>query len=176
MLKALCIAFFLMAGFAVADEDAVTPEREAAAMTFAKRHHPELHALLVQLKQMDTDGYETAIRELFQTSERLAKVKSTRPDRYETDLAIWKIDSRVRLMAVQSRGSEKEARAEIKKLLLEKYKLRVQQMKQDRDRLEERIKKMNETIDHAKKNSDKLADREIDRLFRTVRTRQNNQK
>lgn len=167
--------FSLTGAVVLADEaDAVTPEREAAALTFAKRHHAELHELLVQLKDMDAQGYEKAIRELFRTSERLAKLKSIRQDRYEVDLAIWKIDSRVRLMAVQSRGGMPETvRAEMKKLLLEKNRLRIEQMKADRDRLVTRLEKMNQTIEQSKENSEDLADREIERLLKTVRTRQN---
>src|SRR6185436_5664149 len=50
----------------------ITPEREAAAVTFVKLHHPDLAELLGHLKQSNPREYQRAIRDLFRTSENLA--------------------------------------------------------------------------------------------------------
>src|SRR5687767_13810045 len=53
----------------------ITPEREAAVMTFVKHHHAELAELLIHLKENAPKEYERAVRDLFRTSERLAQVQ-----------------------------------------------------------------------------------------------------
>jgi hypothetical protein len=54
----------------------VTPERQAAVMTFVQRNHPELADLLAHLKARQPAEYEGAVRELFRTTERLAQIQS----------------------------------------------------------------------------------------------------
>ncbi len=46
-------------------QPAFTPEREAAALSFVKQHHPELEELLSQLKSGNRPEYRRAINELF---------------------------------------------------------------------------------------------------------------
>src|SRR5688572_7069950 len=62
-----------------------TPEREAAALAFVSMHHAELQKVLNQLKAMQREEYESAIRQLFQTSEQLARLKDQDIQRYELD-------------------------------------------------------------------------------------------
>ena len=80
----------------------LTPEREAAAITFVRQHHAELVDLLNQLKETKPAEYQAAIRELFQTSERLAQLREQDPQRYELELDAWKTKSRIRLLAARS--------------------------------------------------------------------------
>src|SRR5688500_7902960 len=40
----------------------ITPEREAAVMTFVKQHHPELSELLIHLKEHTPKEYDRAVR------------------------------------------------------------------------------------------------------------------
>ncbi|MCA8990383.1 MAG: hypothetical protein KDA88_00295 [Planctomycetaceae bacterium] len=151
------------------EDRAVTPEREAAAMTFAKRHHPELASLVETLKKRDAAGYESAVRELFRTSERLAKLQPRFPDRYSSELEIWKLDSRIRLMAAQSVSGMPEAqRAEMKKLLLLRQEIRLAQVVAERKKLAQRLEKLDESISQLQQQSDELAEKEMDRLLRSV--------
>ena len=79
----------------------VTPEREAAVMTFVKQHHAELAELLVQLKASNSKEYEQAIRELFRTSERLAQIQERDMPQYELELKHWQVQSRVQLLSAR---------------------------------------------------------------------------
>lgn len=160
---------------AAADEgtgdEIFTPEREAAAVTFAKRHHPELAQLLESLKKMDSKRYDAAIQDLFVTSERLAKIQSRTPDRYAADLKIWKLDSRIRLLAAQSVAGMPEARrAELKQLLLDRHAVKVAQLETDRAKLAARLEKLDESIGQLRDQGDELADKEIERLLKSVKT------
>jgi hypothetical protein len=86
---------------AKAARSAFTPEREAAALTFVARHHPELAALLERLKPMNRGEYEKAIGELFRASENLAALRDRDPRRHALMLDAWKARSRVDLLAAQ---------------------------------------------------------------------------
>ncbi len=78
----------------------MTPEREAAALDFVKSHHPELVALLDQLKAKDRRQYDVVVRDLFRTSERLATMHANDLSRYEIALRAWKLKSRIQVLAV----------------------------------------------------------------------------
>lgn len=154
---------------AVDPMDAVTPEREAAALTFARRHHPELADILEPLKSMDRKGYDKAIQELFRTSEQLTKLQARTPSRYESELALWKIDSRIRLLVARAaKGDRDKLRKEVKKLLLDRNDIRMEEYVKEKERLEARISKIDASIDNLKKNGNALADKEIDRLLKSV--------
>ena len=102
----------------------VTPEREAAAQLFAERHHPELARLLGRLRETNPEEYKKAIQELFATSERLARLMGRTPERYELELAAWKVDSRIRLLAARSAmGESADRREALKELLLGKIRV-----------------------------------------------------
>jgi len=151
---------------------AMTPEREAAALTFAKRHHPELVRLLEQLKGMDVSGYKVAITDLFRTSERLAKLQPRQPERYQTELELWKIDSRLRLLAARSSAGMNDAlRDEMLTLLTQRNAIRLAQMRFEQDRLAARLKRLDETIETLETTSQEIADRELAKLLKSVNNR-----
>src|SRR5689334_3765831 len=66
---------------------AVTPEREAAVMTFVQRNHVELADLLGYLKTSQPEEYERAIKDIFRTTERLAAIQERDPLQYELEIA-----------------------------------------------------------------------------------------
>lgn len=152
-----------------------TPEREAAALTFAGMHHPELATLLEQLKSSNPKGYRSAVQELFAQSERLARLQTRTPERYETELALWKLDSRIRLKAARSAMSDAtETREELKSLLLERNDLRLSLMRQDRDRQAARLEKLDGSIQQMEQHREQSADNELERLLNTARSRVKN--
>jgi hypothetical protein len=157
------------------DLPSFTPEREAAALTFAGMHHPELASLLEQLKSSNPKGYRSAVQELFAQSERLARLQTRTPERYETELALWKLDSRIRLKAARSAMSDAtETREELKALLLERNDLRLSLMRQDRDRQAVRLEKLDASIQQMEQNREQAADNELERLLNTARNRVKN--
>jgi len=152
-----------------------TPEREAAALTFASLHHPELATLLDQLKSSNPKGYRSAVQELFAQSERLARLQTRTPERYETELALWKLDSRIRLRAARSAMSDAdEAREELKALLLERNDLRLLLLRQDRERQAVRLEKLDASIQQMEQNREQAADNELERLLSNARNRVKN--
>jgi hypothetical protein len=160
-------------GAKVAKEEklpAFTPEREAAALTFARRNHPELADLLAQLKTTNHNEYERAIRELFQTSETLADTKVRDPQRYDVDLRGWIVQSRIRLLAARiSMARSPALESELKAALNEQLDVRIQHLTLERDRLAGRVQKLDSDIAAARAGRDQDVEKRLHRLVHAVR-------
>src|SRR5688572_7698992 len=129
-------------------QPAFTPEREAAALSFVKQHHPELQELLSQLKSSTRPEYRRAINELFLASERLAASQERDPLKYELDLRAWKIESRIRLLAARLAMTDNDLlQGELKELLLEKVEVQLEQQLLERQRVASRLEKLDTTIE-----------------------------
>lgn len=150
----------------------LTPGREAAAMTFARLHHPELAKLVTRLKKKKTRQYDQAVRQLFQTSERLARTRDKMPDRYELSLEAWKLDSRIRLMAARmTMNSDSQLEEDLKALLRAKAGVRLRQLTKERDRLAERLQRVDALIQRIDSNPNASMKKELQRIKRSFATR-----
>lgn len=125
----------------------VTPEREAAVMTFVERHHPELRELLLNLQRTAPKQYEAAIRDLFRTTERLAQVQERDEERYEHELRMWQLQSRIHLLTARINMDESpELYAQIEEALQERHQLQLSALRAERDRVAERLQKLDEQV------------------------------
>lgn len=145
-----------------------TPERQAAAIEFVRRHHPELAALLARLKKADVAEYRRAVGSLFRASERLAHFQERDPEKYERELKAWKIKSRIQLLVARIRMApeDERPRRELKQALLEQFDLRSTQLVEDRKKLLERLKKVEAQIKVMQKDRDAQVERQFDLLLR----------
>lgn len=151
----------------------LTPGREAAALTFARLHHPELADLLEQLKKTNRPEYRRAIRDLFQESERLARLQENAPERYELAIEAWTLDSRIRLLAARMTMSDDPAfETELKSLLQQRVALRLEDMKRARDRLQQRLERLNAAIEKIEQDPEAAATRDLQRVKRSLRAKQ----
>jgi hypothetical protein len=147
----------------------LTPEREAAAITFVRQHHPELVDLLNQLKESKPAEYQTAIRELFQTSERLAQLREQDPQRYELELAAWKVKSRLQLLAARSTMSaDKAFEDQLHTALTEQADIRLKLLKLDRDRTADRLEKLNKNIEQYQSSEATQVERQFELLLKRI--------
>lgn len=144
----------------------VTPEREAAALTFVKQHHPELAQLLHYLKNNLPKQYDKAARDLFRTSERLAKLRDGGDERrYKMELELWQTRSRIQLLAahLRTRPSVK-LEAELAALLERQYELRLAQLEYSRERAAARVKKLDKQINQFKSTRRQAIERQLQLL------------
>ena len=156
-----------------------TPQRETAALQFVRDHHRELVELLQVLKEADDRGYHRAIRELSRTYEGLARTKERGDlERFEIDLEMWKVDSRIHLAvarlgmnqgetasAAEAAARDDSLRTEIRRLLLQKNQWRLKRLKLDYVRAKTRLDRLAETIDRLEASGDEMADRAIKQLL-----------
>lgn len=149
----------------------LTPAREAAAITFATLHHPELAQLLSRLKRGNQTAYRRAIRQLYLDSERLARIKERSAERYELELQIWKADSRIRLLAARLATADHpdpELESQLRDALRERADLKIRQLEMERQRLLQRVRKIDETISSLKIDREGAAEQHLQRALRSL--------
>ncbi len=176
----LCAAFVLMlaSSYVGAETTPALPAKaEAAAMEFARSHHAELASLLEQLKANAPSEYRSAMIELDKTRERLEKSREKTPERADIELAEWKVNSRIRLLAARlAMGGEPSLEADLKAALRERVDLRVQLMNDERARLRRRLEKLDETIAEQERRAPDQVERELAGLKRGTTATANSSK
>jgi hypothetical protein len=163
--------FFMAATVLVASSlplrgEALTKEQLAkqsvTALEFAKTHHPELASLLEQLRINAPKDFEAAVIDLNRTGERLERVRKNSPERYELELAAWKLDSRVRLLAARlAMGGDSTLEDELRDALEERFDLRIKLLKDERDRLHKRVERLDEQVADQERRVDEILNREF---------------
>ena len=125
-----------------------------------RENHPELAALLEQLKPMKPAEYERAVRELAQVSRSLAAIKARNPQGYELGLDVWKAKSRVELLAAKlasASGPSPELESQLRRAVEDQLDGEIrQQTVRDATRLEERLKKLKENLDRLESRRDSI--------------------
>lgn len=143
----------------------VSKEQESAAMRLVENHHDELLELLIHLKEGLPTEYDRAIRDLSRTSERLSQLEKRDKKRFELELALWKTKSHRQLLQARLlMDKDKALLGQIRETLNEERELHVAVLKHERDRLTNRIQRLNAQI--AKKENNSEA--EIERQLKTL--------
>jgi hypothetical protein len=176
----------LAAGFVVSsaavvkaqpESASVSPAREAKAIAFARKHHPELADLLGRLKQADSQAYERALREVSLNTERLNKLRETDAERYELSLRVWTLDSRVRLAAARSTMSNDPGiEGELRELLRERQDVRLALLKLDRDRLQVRLERLEGQIQQLQSDPESAVTNDLARIQREIKSAANRER
>src|SRR5262245_57903707 len=146
----------------------VTPEREAAVLTFVQRNHAELAELLAALKTNDPEQYQRAIRDIFRTTERLAQIQERDLLQYELEIAAWTAQSRVELLAAKLKmESSDDLIKQLREALKVQNNARVALLKHERQKAADRLSKLDSDIARFEGDGDEVADRQLKVLVRT---------
>ncbi len=145
----------------------VTPEREAAVLTFVQRNHAELADLLAALKTNDPEQYERAVRDIFRTTERLAQIQERDPLQYELEVAAWTAQSRVELLAAKLKmESSDELIKQLREALKTQNEARVALLKHERKKAADRLGKLDAEIARYESERDDVVNRQLKILGR----------
>jgi hypothetical protein len=140
----------------------LTPEREAAVMTFVKLNHPDLEMLLTHLKQSEPKEYEKAVRDLTRVIDRLAASKDRDADMYELELRSWKTQSRLQLLSArQAMGASDDLRDEMREVIREQGEVRAEMLKREKQRIQERLNKIESELGRLEKNPDRWVEQQL---------------
>jgi hypothetical protein len=147
----------------------VDARTRAAALKFAREHHPELANLLQVLRKADAQNYKAAISELALHSERLARLAERKDERYPVSLDLWKLDSRIRLAVARlTMAGDDEIDAKIRPLLVERSGLRLSLLQLEAKRQTTRLQKLEEQIATLSTDSDDRIAAEIERIRKSI--------
>lgn len=148
-----------------------TKEREAAAFTFVREHHPELANLLEQLKADDRIEYRRAVVELFAASERLAQIQENNPARYELELRLWKLNSRIHVLAARlSMGIDPAADDELRRALADELLVRQQLIQLERDRAAVRLGNLEKQLETLRRDEPTQIEQRRERVLKNARS------
>ena len=155
----------------------VDAKTRAAALKFAREHHPELAKLLQVLRKADAQNYKTAISELALQSERLARLAERKDERYPVSLDLWKLDSRIRLAVARlTMAGDDELAAKIRPLLIERSILRLSLLRLEAKRQTTRLQKLEEQIATLSTDPDGRIATEIERIRKSIAARKRRSK
>ena len=148
---------------------AITPEREAAVLTFVQRNHAELVDLLGYLKTNQPEEYERAVREIFRATERLAQIQERDPLQYELEVAAWSAQSHVQLLAARLQmGSSEDLLKQLRTALVEQQDARLALIKHDRKKTADRLSKLDSDIARIESDKETIVDRQLKTLTRAA--------
>jgi hypothetical protein len=145
-------------------------EIDREAVGFARAHHPELADLLEKLHHSNPRAYRAAIQDLARERTRLERLQERAPERYEFELKLWTMDSRLRLLAARAiRGNADEVRPQLQALLQERHAFRLSRLRQEQERLKTRSERVAATIEELENHPPSTAD--VDALLTRVKSR-----
>ena len=147
----------------------VTPERQAAVMTFVQRNHPELADLLAHLKARQPAEYEGAVRELFRTTERLAQIQERDPLQYDLEVTLWTAQSRVQLLTARlMMGTSDELQSSLRSAVSAQIDARVALLKHQRQKSADRLSNLDREIQKVEGDREQVIDRQLQLLTRAA--------
>jgi len=153
-------------------QESLTKAQETAALKFARAHHKELAELLKKLDEDMTSEYEKAIRQIHLIRERLERIEKRSPEDYKLQLSVWKVDSRIKLLAARmTMSSDEKLTAEMEQLLKQKIQLKEQQLVQDRERAQTRIDRIDGQLESIRNNRKEYLEKELARYKRLQRSK-----
>ena len=147
----------------------VTPERQAAVMTFVQRNHAELADLLAHLKARQPEEYEGAVRELFRTTERLAQIQERDPLQYELEVALWTAQSQVQLLTARlMMSSSDELQSALRAAVSAQIDARVALLKHQRQKSADRLSNIDREIQKVENGREQMIDKQLQLLTRAA--------
>lgn len=135
---------------------------ETRVIRFLEEHQRELATILRPLKESNAAEYRRAIGDLDRVSQRLAETRQRDLARYEWELKRWQIQSRIDLLAArwQMTGSE-ELKDQLREALNERYTINQKLQRLERDRLTERVQKLEGQLEASEGKRAETLDREL---------------
>lgn len=123
----------------------LSDQDQRLAMEFAKEHHPELFRLLEQLQKSRPAEFSRGIRDLHQQTQNILRSKEKNPQRYESQLTAWKLDSQIRVLTARwTRTKDQSLEKQIRELLAQRQELKKSQLEADEKRLQEQLRRIEE--------------------------------
>lgn len=151
-------------------------QAEADVLAFVHEHHAELADVLATLKESRPKEYQKALRDLSRVRDRLAQMKKNDNGRYELELAVWKSESRIQLLAARLQmGSSEQLQEQLREALSEQVDRRIALLKHEQKMAQQRLERVESQLEKLEKGRSQAIERQLQQLTRS-RTRANNKK
>lgn len=171
----VCLAIFVLIGSRAWSQSdkrdrAATPDVETV-LKFAHEHHPELAKLLKRLRTADQSAFQKAVEDLSRAQQRLTRLKEHDAERYELALRVWSLNSRIRLLVARSTMNDSiDAEPRLRKLLTDRQQTRLKLLHIERQRMRERLERVNQQISRIEKDPEKSIESDLARITRDMKS------
>ena len=147
----------------------ITPEREAAAISFVQRNHPELAELLSYLRTSQPEEYERAIRDIFRATERLALIQERDSLQYELEVTAWTSQSRVQLLAAKLKmGASDELTRQLREALKTQNESKLALLRHERQKAADRLARVEKEIARFETDSEQVINMQLSLLTKAA--------
>ena len=147
----------------------ITPEREAAALSFVQRNLAELAELLGYLKSSQPEEYDRAIRDIFRATERLALIQERDSLQYELEVEAWTAQSRVQLLAAKLKmGSSDELKGQLRAALATQNETKLALLKHERQKFADRLSRLENEIARFETDREQVINKQLNLLAKAA--------
>ena len=151
------------------DVEKVSKKRQEELAAFVKEHHPELVQLLQHLKKNRKPEFQAAMVDLDRAEKRITLHKDRNPERYLIELNLWKSRSRIRMLMAQLAVQDNpKIQAGLKREVARFFKCREQQLLNDKQRLQDRLQNVNESLKKISDEREDLVERQFQSYLRNA--------
>jgi hypothetical protein len=157
----------LLSGMETPRREGETPERILAAL---KVIAPELAAQLEPFLKENPEENRHLARGLLEQARNLVRLRRERPDSFDQQVKMFKLEVKALELARQARGakdahSTEGARSELQKVLEDLFDQRESQQRREIEDMERRLREMKERLESRKANRASIIDRRIAQLL-----------
>ena len=147
----------------------VSKQRKEQVLAFVSENHPELNELLRKLeKSKKQRQYLNAIRGRDKALKKLEATKDRNPQRYESALQQWNLESRIKVAGAQVKMNDtEEGRDTLESLVTKLVDFHIARMKSDREQVQKRLKQIEARIADAESNREQAIQKRINSATRT---------
>lgn len=151
------------------DSIKLSSEQEARVWAFVTEQHADLADVFSRLKTTDAAEYEKALRQILVTCDRLARMAKEDPERHKLELRMWRVDSRIHLLAARmTLSSADSSEAELRAALNEQVQIKLELLQLERARTDAKLKSYDVSIEKLKNGLEKEVESRLAELRREI--------
>jgi len=125
--------------------------------------------LLASLKTSQPQEYDRAIRDISRTTERLSVIEQRDPLQYELEVATWRAQSRVQLLAAKlNMGSSDELQRQLREAVAAQNTAKLALLKYDRQRVADRLGKLDSEISRLETDREQVIEQQVRMLTKAA--------
>ncbi len=149
----------------------ISDKRMTKLLSFVGENHPELRDLLLKLDMgKKKRQYRQAMAGLNKSVKKLETMKERNPQRYESALQQWKLESRIKVASAQVKLKDsEELRSSLESLVTQLVDFHIARMKSDREQLKMRLEQFDKRIADAESNREQTIEKRIKSATRTTK-------
>ncbi len=145
-------------------------QNEQIALEFVREHHAELEIFLDELKDKFPSRFRRATAEIARQAKRLTEIETRNQKLYDYSIANWKVDSRIKLLAIKNAiDPDTKSEQQLKSLVRKQLELQHRRGLEERKRLRVRAERLDRQIRRYEAEPDSVTRQRIEQIKRRAK-------